>query len=119
MSTWRGMNWETGRWITDVDHLAQSIQILALTPVGTRLQRREVGTLIPLLIDQPFNDLTRMKLMGAAAISLPEQEPRLAIESVSFSVDESDVLSGRVFLDLVGELTDSDQLAEISVQVKS
>ncbi|MCE1782060.1 baseplate assembly protein, partial [Enterobacter hormaechei] len=48
-----GMNRQTGRSLTDLDHVRQSVSDILLTPVGSRLERRTYGSLLPELIDWP------------------------------------------------------------------
>ncbi|MCP6182931.1 baseplate assembly protein, partial [Klebsiella pneumoniae] len=48
-----GMNRTTGERISDVDHISQSIGDILRTPVGSRVMRREYGSLLSQMIDQP------------------------------------------------------------------
>ncbi len=48
-----GMNRTTGESISDVDHISQSIGDILRTPVGSRVMRREYGSLLSQMIDQP------------------------------------------------------------------
>ncbi|RBL59131.1 baseplate assembly protein, partial [Xanthomonas oryzae pv. oryzae] len=47
-----GVDAITGRVIEGEQHLAQSIACILTTPIGTREQRRDFGSLLPELIDQ-------------------------------------------------------------------
>lgn len=47
-----GMDRRTGRLIEGDAHLAQSVADILTTPVGSRLQRRTYGSLLPELLDQ-------------------------------------------------------------------
>lgn len=83
----KGMSRITGYAITDDEsqeyaHLKQSIHDILSTLIGTRLCRRIYGSLIPHLIDQPANELTKVKLMSAAATSLIRFEPRIKISQI-------------------------------------
>ena len=50
------MNRFTGEKITDeTAHIKQSIADILLTPIGSRIQRRDYGSRIPELIDRPMN----------------------------------------------------------------
>lgn len=46
-----GMNRTTGESISDVDHISQSIGDILRTPVGSRVMRREYGSLLSQMID--------------------------------------------------------------------
>lgn len=83
----KGMSRLTGFSITDDEnqeyaHLKQSIHDILSTPMGTRLCRRDYGSLVPELIDQPCNEFTQVKLMSAAATSLIRFEPRIKISQI-------------------------------------
>jgi len=47
-----GMNQQNGTRLTELDHVRQSVRDILVTPVGSRLMRREYGSLIPDLIDE-------------------------------------------------------------------
>ncbi len=46
-----GMNSHTGLSISEADHIRQSVRDILLTPVGSRVMRREYGSLLSALID--------------------------------------------------------------------
>lgn len=48
-----GMSRSTGRTITDAEHISQSVSDILRTPVGSRVMRREYGSLLSAMIDQP------------------------------------------------------------------
>ncbi len=50
---YRGMNAAGTGTLTDEDHVWQSVNDILLTPVGSRLMRRNYGSLCPDLIDSP------------------------------------------------------------------
>lgn len=99
----KGMSAATGKWIESDAHLAQSIAQILTTPLGTRVHRRDFGSLLPELIDQPFNDATRVRLYGATATALQRWEPRLALKRVGLSVGEA---PGSFVLTIEGQRTD-------------
>lgn len=78
-----GMNAETGRWIRDYSHLRQSIQKIVSTRIGSRIERREFGSLIPDLIDSPVNQQGTLLLYAAVVTAIMKHEPRLKINQVS------------------------------------
>lgn len=75
----KGMSATTGRAIEGEEHLRQSIADILSTPVGSRVMRRDYGSLIPELLDQPANGSTRVRLFGAAATALMRWEPRIRL----------------------------------------
>lgn len=99
----RGMDATTGRALDGADHLRQSIADILTTPIGTRVMRRDYGSLIPELIDQPFNGATRMKLYGATATALMRWEPRIRLSRIELVPGAA---PGAYTLDLEGRRTD-------------
>lgn len=77
-----GMNMTTGRAIDGVSHLRQSIARIITTPIGSRLMRREFGSLVPELVDQPTNSATVVRLYAAAAGALIKWEPRIRLSRI-------------------------------------
>jgi len=82
-----GMNATTGRALSERDHILQSISNLIRTPVGTRIQRRTYGSLIPSLIDQPLNTATLLRLYSATAAAIMAWEPRATVSEITLSID--------------------------------
>lgn len=106
MSRYMGLNMTTGRAVTDHDHLVQSITQILTTPVGSRIMRREFGSLLPELLDHPFNDATAMLLYAASATALIRQEPRLRLTRVQLQPSDQD--PGRSDLIIHGYERDQD-----------
>ncbi|MTZ12785.1 baseplate assembly protein [Pseudomonas sp. JL972] len=100
-----GLAATTGRTITGAAHLAQSIADVLTTPIGSRVMRREYGSLLPDLIDAPFNDATRLQAYAAVAMALMRWEPRIRLSRVQLSLGEQ---PGQAVLDLEGSRTDSN-----------
>lgn len=82
-----GMSRTTGALLSPDDHLKQSIYDLLMTPIGSRLLRREYGSLLPFLIDQPSSPATKLKLMAAIATAIVKWEPRVKVRQVQLSMN--------------------------------
>lgn len=106
------MNRITGTTITDLDHLKQSVGDILGTRIGTRLARREYGSQVPDLIDQPFNGATTLRLYAATAMALMRWEPRLRITRVQLG--QGDEASAGV-LDLEGTRVDTNEAINLQV----
>lgn len=111
-----GMNATTGRALSGLDHLYQSIGKILTTPRGSRLQRREFGADLFSLIDAPNNPATRVRVYAAAATALMRQEPRLQLRRFSLSDLGSD---GSVVFDIEGTATDTGEPIATSVTVSA
>ncbi len=82
-----GMNATTGRSLSGLDHIRQSIARILTTPVGACLERREFGSLLPDMIDAPLNDTTLMQAVAASAAAIARWEPRIRLTSLRLSQD--------------------------------
>ncbi len=98
-----GMDRNTGKALTGADHLEQSIGDILGTPLGSRVGRREYGSLVPQLLDQPNNELGRMRVFAAAALALLRQEGRTRLSRVVLSPGK---LSHEAVLTITGRRTD-------------
>lgn len=77
-----GMSRETGELLGFDEHLRQSIFDILMTPLGSRLIRRDYGSLLPFLLDSPVNSTTKIKMMAAIATALIKWEPRVKVRTV-------------------------------------
>lgn len=99
-----GMDRTTGKPLSGLAHLQQSITDILTTPVGSRVMRRDYGSLIPLLIDQPFNAATRIRLFAATTTAHMRWEKRLRLTSVAMDIGDQ---PGQVVATLTGTRTDT------------
>ncbi len=76
------MDAATGKPLSGPAHLAQSIGDILLTPIGSRVARRDYGSALFDLIDQPMNGLGRLRLFAAVATALARWEPRLRLTRI-------------------------------------
>ncbi|WP_448680224.1 GPW/gp25 family protein [Pseudomonas nicosulfuronedens] len=106
------MNRVTGNSLSTIEHIRQSIADILMTRIGTRCMRREYGSQLPDLVDQPFNDATRLRVYAATVMALMRWEPRLRISRVQFTGVS---LQGGVVLLLEGTLVDSNEPQNISI----
>lgn len=90
MTLYIGMSRDTGRAITETDHLRQSVRDILLTPQGSRLARREYGSLLSALIDQPQNPALRLQIMAAVYVALRRWEPRLQLDTITVNSSSMD-----------------------------
>ncbi|MDO9571175.1 MAG: GPW/gp25 family protein [Hydrogenophaga sp.] len=93
------MHRTTGQAVDGLDHLNQSIVDILTTPLGSRVMRRDYGSLLPELIDQPDNGATRLRVYAATASALMRWEPRLRLIRVAL---QTGVRHGQVVLDIDG-----------------
>lgn len=106
------MNRDTGRTLDTAAHLRQSIADILTTPIGSRVMRRDYGSQLPELIDQPFNDVTRLRAYAATVMALIRWEPRIRLTRVQLAQGET---AGSAVIDLEG--TEVDTNAALALQV--
>jgi phage baseplate assembly protein W len=75
----RGMDAKTGRELSGLDHLKQSIRDILTTPIGSRVMLREYGSRLFELIDSPINQKTITDIYSAVIESLQKWEPRIDV----------------------------------------
>src|SRR5699024_11220592 len=65
------MDRHTGDLIDDeLAAIEQSVTDILTTLVGTRIERRDYGSVLPLLIDQPLTEATLLRVYSAAIIAI-------------------------------------------------
>ena len=62
-----GINAQTGQLLAGIDHLRQSIRGILTTRIGTRVMRRDYGSRLPALVDNPMPPRLAMDLYSATA----------------------------------------------------
>ncbi|WP_368524841.1 GPW/gp25 family protein [Enterobacter asburiae] len=112
MTLYLGMSQRNGKAITDTDHLRQSVRDILLTPQGSRIARREYGSLLSVLIDQPQNPALRLQIMSAVYMALNRWEPRLTLDSITIISN----FDGSMVVDLTGK---RDSGAPVSLSVST
>lgn len=80
-----GMSAATGAALSGEDHLRQSVADILLTPLGSRVCRRDYGSLLSELVDQAMAATGRLRLFAASAIALARWEPRLRVTGFSLA----------------------------------
>lgn len=81
------MSAATGRALGEMDHIRQSVRDILATRIGTRVERRAYGSVIPDLIDQPGNAANLLRLRAATVMALIAWEPRIYVTRVDFALD--------------------------------
>ncbi|MEO6919584.1 MAG: GPW/gp25 family protein [Collimonas sp.] len=76
------MNARTGRAMSRLAHIRQSLADILTTPIGSRVMRRDYGSEVPELIDQPLNGATVLRIYAATAYAVLRWERRIALTGV-------------------------------------
>lgn len=94
-----GMNSQTGLSISEVEHIRQSMRDILVTPIGSRVMRREYGSLLSALIDQPQTPALRLQIILACYSAIQKWEPRVSLTTITFERSETD---GGLYVDITG-----------------
>ncbi|EFB2362634.1 TPA: GPW/gp25 family protein [Escherichia coli] len=110
---YQGMNRNTGLSISDTEHISQSMRDILLTPVGSRVMRREYGSLLSALIDMPQNPALRLQIMVACYSAIQKWEPRIRLTAISFETGDA----GEIYVDITGMRTDTGASVSTTVSL--
>ncbi|WP_375642605.1 MULTISPECIES: GPW/gp25 family protein [unclassified Bartonella] len=88
-----GMDRTTGKPLTGIDHLRQSILDILSTRIGSRVMRRDYGSRVAELIDAPVNNAFSVALYAAVAEALDKWEPRFKLKKIDFKWSEAGQVS--------------------------
>ena len=113
MTLYIGMSRNDGQTIADTDHLRQSVRDILLTPQGSRLARREYGSLLSALIDQPQTPALELQIKVACYMAVLKWEPRVPLSSVT--TERS--FDGRMTVTLTGQHNDTGQPLSLTIPV--
>lgn len=95
-----GTSRTTGTVLGDEARLAQSIGDILSTPKGSRVMRRDYGSDLPLLIDQPMNGETVVDIFMATAEAIDRWEPEFQLTRVEIATASA----GHMELRLTGDV---------------
>ncbi|WP_336424828.1 GPW/gp25 family protein [Roseovarius sp. D0-M9] len=82
------MNASNGTVLDGLGHLRQSITDILTTPIGSRVMRRDYGSRLYDLVDDPINRSTVLEVYTATAEALDRWEPRVQLEQVEITSAE-------------------------------
>lgn len=106
-----GMNVNTGSRLDGMAHIQQSIADILTTPIGSRVMRRDYGSHVFDLIDQPGNPINRLRLIATSADALSRWEPRLHLTQITTEVN----FDGQAVLNVMGEVNDEVFTASVII----
>ncbi len=92
------MNVNTGKPISQIAHIKQSITNILTTPIGSRVMRRDYGSRLFEKIDRPINGDLIAEIYSDVVEALFIWEPRFEVEKVTVQ----NIEKGRITIDLEG-----------------
>ncbi|MGP3592657.1 GPW/gp25 family protein [Vagococcus sp. WN89Y] len=108
-----GMSRTNGRTITDAEHISQSLSDILRTPVGSRVMRRDYGSLLSAMIDQPQTPALELQIMAACYMAVLKWEPRITLTSVTTERQ----FTGQMIVSLTGQHTDTGESLSLTIPV--
>ncbi|EGT5684005.1 GPW/gp25 family protein [Cronobacter dublinensis] len=108
-----GMSRATGMSLTDAGHISQSIRDILTTPVGSRVMRRDYGSLLSMLLDQPQNQALRLQIMSACYMAILKWEPRVRLTGLTFETR----FNGEMVVEISGQRTDTGGDISLTIPV--
>jgi hypothetical protein len=82
-----GIDRRTGKLITDLDHVRQSVETIFTTQIGSRVMRRTFGSFVPpLLMRQNMTAEALSLFFFAIKVAIDLYEPRLVVQQVVYPV---------------------------------
>ncbi|MFW5408092.1 GPW/gp25 family protein [Pectobacterium brasiliense] len=102
-----GMSRDSGQTLGDLEHIRQSVRDILITPVGSRVMRRNYGSLLSALIDQPQNPAVKLQVMAACYMALLRWEPRITLTAINLT----STFDGKLAVDITGVLADSNAVS--------
>lgn len=112
-----GMNTHTGRAIDALEHIQQSVRDILTTPIGSRVMRRDYGSLLPELIDQPLHGATALRAYSATVVALMKWEPRIRVQQITRLAPAD--RPGTLVLEMNALRTDTGETVGLSVPLGS
>lgn len=114
-----GVDRLNGRHLDGNAHLAQSVADILSTPIGSRVMRRDYGSMLPELLARPGNPIIRQLIFAATAVAIARWEPRIRIRKVGVSTDNS---RGDAVVDLDAERVDlplANDRVQLSIPIRA
>lgn len=110
------MNINTGKTISEIAHIKQSIANILTTPIGSRIMRRDYGSKLFEKIDNPINGELIAEVYSDVVEALFTWEPRFEVDQVTVqSIDK-----GKIIIDLSGSfLKDGQKITLENISISS
>ncbi|ORJ50998.1 baseplate assembly protein [Kluyvera intermedia] len=108
-----GMSRSTGSAVTDAEHISQSVSDILRTPVGSRVMRREYGSLLSAMIDQPQTPALELQIRVACYMALLKWEPRVTLTAITTERQ----FNGGLVVSLTGQIADIGSPLSLTIPV--
>lgn len=103
---------ERGGTLSDAAHIKQSVKDILITPIGSRVMRRDYGSMLSEMIDDPTSEAMNLQLTVAIYGALSRWESRISISSINLRRTPDGIE-----VDLDATRTDTGVSASLSVNL--
>lgn len=103
----------TGERLEYIEQIKQSIGDILTTPIGSRVMRREYGSILPELIDRPIDDVLILQCYSAIYSALYQWEDRIIIDNIGIE----QVAHGRLQIMLDAALAQTGEQMSLNVDI--
>ena len=110
MAALTGMCRRTGAPLTGIEHLKQSIGDIVSTPLGSRRERPDYGSLLPRMVDRPLTAGWIAAAQAEVTRNIERWEARLTSPRTTVLA----VLDGRVTMKIAGNYEGESVVLEIT-----
>lgn len=104
---------DNGTQLDYIEQIKQSIGDILTTPIGSRVMRREYGSILPELIDRPIDDVLILQCYSAIYSALYQWEDRIIIDNIGIE----QVMHGRLHIVLDVALTQTGRQSQLEVDI--
>lgn len=108
-----GLARDTGHSVEDLAHIQQSVSDILRTPVGSRVMRRDYGSLLSELTDRPQNAALSLQIMAACYSAILKWEPRVSLTGITFET----TFDGKAVVELTGIRQDTSAAISLTLPV--
>lgn len=105
------MSRNNGTHLSEAEHIAQSIEDIVTTPIGSRVMRRNYGTKLADLMDQPINDGLFLKCYSTIYSGILLWEPRVEVSQIFVS----SLKAGQMVLDIECAILRTGQVLNLNI----
>lgn len=103
------MDSQSGKGLSGLDHLRQSVRDILTTRLGSRVMRRTYGSRLFQLVDAPLNKATLAELYAATAEALSIWEPRMKL----LTIKATSSTAGAVEISITSNYLESGEVVTI------
>lgn len=112
-SRYLGLSRTDGRTLTDADHISQSLGDILRTPIGSRVMRRDYGSLLSAMLDQPQTPVLALQIKVACYMAILKWEPRITLTSITTERQ----MDGKMIVNLTGQHADTGESLSLTLPV--